>query len=180
MSVIQRVQPGTLYHAVTLLEQGLSAEDRAAIASGVPLEGMAEWMFGMDIRNLWGLWEQNAPLVEWFVKAYGLGHADDISMIVRDSLFARVRRENYDVLETVERCKTYWSKNGFDPLTGQLRSDRLERTSTPLEFLRTSLKRVRKYLQGGNVESSHILELIGICDQALEQTAGVQTQNDTE
>ena len=69
------------------------------------------WHFsgGMAMRNAWGLWTKDAPLVKYF-KRFGIWHADDMSGIIMTCLVRRLKGEPLLVKDQVRAIKAYWAK----------------------------------------------------------------------
>jgi hypothetical protein len=93
--------------AVNVLLNVLTSNDLKAIE-----KNQTDYRFisllGKDIRNNFKLWELDNPLVLWFKKTYGIDHADDISEIIINCLFAKVKKQKYDPSKDVLRIKDYW------------------------------------------------------------------------
>jgi hypothetical protein len=74
--------------------------------------GLALWC-----RNNWFLWEPKTELVEWFRNNLGLGHADDMSSILMESLSRKVNGKDIDLAGQVNFYRGHWATEGIDPLT---------------------------------------------------------------
>ena len=109
------VVPTSLDQALKMLIDGLSDEDRRYIQE-LPSHSI-HFSSGMWLRNNWSLWDKETPLVKWFIKNLGLGHADDISGILYGMLWAAVRSGKFDLDGEVERYKKHWAMYGVDPIT---------------------------------------------------------------
>jgi hypothetical protein len=48
---------------------------------------------GMSIRNNWALWERNSPIKLDAIEKYKLGHADDISGLIFEWAFVKIRNK---------------------------------------------------------------------------------------
>lgn len=106
--------PVDLTEAVAILESWMTEADKEKIRNSDP--ACYHHGFGTNVRNKWHLWERNTPLVQWFISTYGIAHADDISGIMMNSLWAKVRNEYYDPRIDVQRYKEHWARMGYDPL----------------------------------------------------------------
>jgi hypothetical protein len=107
--------PETLEEAVDRIYSHLSDEDRPYFKD----ESSFGWMhhgLGQHLRNEWGLW-RGSPLKDYFMTTYGLGHADDMSGIILDSVRSKVLNKSFDIEKEVRRYKEYWGRQGVDPLT---------------------------------------------------------------
>lgn len=67
---------------------------------------------GMQIRNSFGLWQPKTQIHQWFVKTYGLDHADDMSSIILDSLHRELNGLPRRDKEVAEKCHAHWKKYG--------------------------------------------------------------------
>ena len=113
--------PATANEAITeIVDYGLSPEDLDFIRSNDSVT--VHMSAGMSLRNSWSLWEKDTPLQKDFQKRFKLfGHADDISGIILEGVWAIVKGED---LETVLKNKAdsmrqHWLKHRVDPLTGE-------------------------------------------------------------
>lgn len=112
---VQPEVPATLDEALDALERGMDGREREDfIERGA--DGLHHSL-GRMIRNQWRLWEDGTPLREWFRREHGLGHADDMSGIVIESLVRRVRRQPIELPRQVEVYKRHWTERGVDALT---------------------------------------------------------------
>ena len=64
----------------------------------------------MYLRNEWSLWEKDTKCVVWFKKNYGLDHADDISSIIMECVFADIRGEPRKDKELAKSYIEHWKK----------------------------------------------------------------------
>ena len=76
---------------------------------------------GMAMRNGWGLWRKESPLVQEFIKLTGLfGHGDDISGSIQRG--AEALNKGGDAMTAIrdyaEVCRSHWAHSGLDPKTG--------------------------------------------------------------
>lgn len=70
--------------------------------------------FGMSIRNHYGLWDTTSPLHQWFHKELGVVHADDMSGIIMDALWHKVKDLEYDPSETIRKYTEHWAEYGLN------------------------------------------------------------------
>lgn len=78
--------PVNLEEALTILKEGLSAEDIKEFKRPSFSPTQIHFSVGMMLRNLWTLWDKQSRLVLWFKNRYGVDHADDVSAIIIDCL----------------------------------------------------------------------------------------------
>ena len=100
--------PKTLTEALEQLETKIDCADLERLKKeGVP----PTWHFsgGIAMRNAWGLWTKDAPLVKYF-KRFGVWHADDMSGIIMTCLVRRLKGEPLLVKDQVRAIKAYWAK----------------------------------------------------------------------
>lgn len=109
--------PNTLEDAVELLKFELPEETRQRIREDHGLLALS-WhhSLGQAVRNDFGLW-LDSPLAKHFEDTYGLGHADDMSAIILDALFADIRGLPYDANEAARSYREYWIGRGISPRT---------------------------------------------------------------
>lgn len=72
-------------------------------------QGMGSW-----IRNSWNLWSKNCILVEYF-NELGIYHADDMTDIIFQSMFAKVKETEYDMMNHITELRNHWKSLGEDP-----------------------------------------------------------------
>lgn len=107
--------PVNLDQAVEMLYNSLDEQDKDFILHQTP--DSIHFSQGMWLRNNWSLWQRETPLVQWFIKTLGIGHADDLSGTINAALWAKVRGEVFDVNEHVKKYKVHWNMMGVDPIT---------------------------------------------------------------
>jgi hypothetical protein len=77
---------------------------------------------GMSLCNNWHLWDKESPLNIDFRQRYNLfGHADDISELLYNAIWAKVRGKNIEkaINDTVTKYRKHWAGQGLNPLTGR-------------------------------------------------------------
>lgn len=109
--------PETLEEAVDRIIDACDEKDLQSIKEGLEPNHL-HFGLGMSLRNGWNLWH-NSVLAQWFKTYLGLGHADDMSAIILESVFAKVKNNYYDIFKTVSRFKKHWYTNFTDPLSLQ-------------------------------------------------------------
>lgn len=77
---------------------------------------------GMAMRNEWGMWEKNSPLITDMRGRFCLfGHADDCSGLIMEGVTALV--EGRDMQKAVNTMALqyfqHWRKQGINPVTGK-------------------------------------------------------------
>lgn len=112
--------PTTLIEAIELLYNGLSDEEKTFIKGNNPAR--FHHFTGMAIRNNWGLWKKNSPIVKELQNKYGLfGHGDDCSGLILAGLWTKVG--GGDVEKTLaDEAKGYiahWKRSGINHATGE-------------------------------------------------------------
>lgn len=109
-------KPTTLEEAVEILESQLTSDDVNFIKENS--SASIHFFFGMNLRNAWGLWVKETPIVQWFINNFSIGHADDISGMILSALFAKIKGEKFSAKSEAERYKQHWATMGVDPITG--------------------------------------------------------------
>src|ERR1039457_1914033 len=87
-------RPRTVTEAVDLLTNSINSEERELIRNSE--EPNCHFGIGMSIRNNWGLWERNNPIVLDAIKNYKIAHADDISGLILAWTFALIKGEFFE------------------------------------------------------------------------------------
>lgn len=108
---------------------GLTAEERQTLIEDKPVDyghGMvrrpsADLHHGlmMELRNYWGLWNPDAPIVQSCLNTYGVSFSDDVSGLIMDGFLAKLRGKSFDAHAAAERYKEHWRSLGCDPATGK-------------------------------------------------------------
>lgn len=120
MPINLKVVPKTVDEAINSIVDGLDPTELEYIKNN----GQAYQHFttGMAMRNEWGLWKETSPIKLDFQKRFNLfGHGDDISGIILDGVWAKVRGDNVErtLLKAAERFRFHWRKSKVDPETGK-------------------------------------------------------------
>ena len=93
MSRMQDEYPRTLHEAIGVLISHMTEEEKEIIR-GLDREDLVELYFsaGLDIRNKFGLWNDNYELLI----SCGWIHPDDASMAIIDAVWQALRGEQID------------------------------------------------------------------------------------
>lgn len=65
-----------------------------------------------NLRNAWGLWDEESPLYKYF-KGIGIAHADDMSSIIFHSLHRVLNGKDIDLTGQVKHYQDFWKKRGY-------------------------------------------------------------------
>lgn len=114
MNINPDVVPSDLESAVQLIVDGLEDGDRDFVVANDSVA--AHHTLGQAIRNGWSLWDHTKPLATWFRRNLGLGHADDMSGVILERAWCRIRGTEHDLEAQVHRFKLHWERMGLDPL----------------------------------------------------------------
>lgn len=101
--------PDTIAGAVQHILDNLTESEREAIRRS-PGSHTVHHTIGQHFRNSWSLWEPDTPLKRDAVATYRIAHADDISGLMLEWVWARVRGEDFDPREHVEHYHAHWAK----------------------------------------------------------------------
>lgn len=107
-------QPKTIKEAVNLIVQNLDAEEKKNICESDP--GFFHHSAGMSMRNNWSLWERDTPIKLDAVKTYGIAHADDLSGLIMEWVWATVRGEVFNPQVHCQRYHEHWKQAGTNSL----------------------------------------------------------------
>ncbi len=107
--------PTTIVQAVDCLIASLTEDEVQNIKSDLDYSE-CHHSAGRFIRNNWSLWEKDTPLVKDAIKTYGIAHADDISGLIFEWAFAKVRGVDFDPSLLVEEYRKHWKEFGTTPL----------------------------------------------------------------
>lgn len=110
MNLNQDKVPINLEEAVTILKEGLTAEDTAEIKKPKFNAAQVHFSVGRMLRNEWTLWDKETILVKWFERNYGLTHADDVSGLILDCLVRDIRGEPRQDKELANKFIEHWKK----------------------------------------------------------------------
>lgn len=105
--------PSTVEAAVQGVVDALDENEKTVIRSFADLSSATcHHGTGRFVRNNWSLWEPDSPLKRDAVEKYGIAHADDISGLIFEWAFARVRGEEFDPVAYCERFHEHWRRYG--------------------------------------------------------------------
>lgn len=114
--------PKTFDEAFDRIYLNLDASEKALIRQ-YDTAALIHFTTGMALRNAWNLWGTqpgvSTELKEDFIKRFKLGHADDMSAILLDAVFSKVKGDPFDYPAEVQKYHTHWAKQGVDPVTMQ-------------------------------------------------------------
>lgn len=91
-------KPENLKECIEILDNTISESDKEKIKKMPMLDFVISQHFGMamDIRNAWGLWDENSSLFEYFKKHLFYFHPDDISGDILRIFYNHLKGENID------------------------------------------------------------------------------------
>lgn len=101
-------KPTTIPEAVDTIVSLLSEEDKDYVRKNP--HPRYHFFSGRIIRNNWSLWEQDSPLVQDALKNYGISHADDVSGLLFEWAFAKIRNQPFDPHELAKTYIEHWKK----------------------------------------------------------------------
>lgn len=112
---LNKYSPNTLDEAVSIIVNNLDDEETELIREkGAPV---THFTFGMQMRNEWGLWEENSTLAKFFKNNYQLGHADDMSGMILFGVTNTVRGGTPDYEGRKKVYHEHWARFKVDPIT---------------------------------------------------------------
>lgn len=87
--------PSSIEQAVDMIVDTLDDEDRETIKN-MNSSSSVHHFVGRFLRNSWSLWKNDTPLKRDAVATYGIAHADDISGLILEWVWCRVRGVEFD------------------------------------------------------------------------------------
>lgn len=72
----------------------------------------AHHSLGRSIRNNWLLWKDDSVLRDWFRDNLEIGHPDDISCIILESVKSELSGKTYDPSPAIKRFHDHWANYG--------------------------------------------------------------------
>lgn len=99
--------PATVEAAVDAVVDALSDSERHLISMAMT-PAVVHHTAGRFIRNSWSLWSPDSPIKRNAVERYKIAHADDISGLIFEWVWAKVRGTPFDPLEHVEGYHLHW------------------------------------------------------------------------
>jgi hypothetical protein len=100
--------PTTVLEAVNNIVNGIDAEEKKTMLE--TQSGEHHFFGGMALRNSLGLWEKDNAVKRDAVATYRIAHADDLSALILEWVWALVRGEKFDPQETCQRFHDHWKK----------------------------------------------------------------------
>ena len=116
MNINQDIVPSTIERAVDHIVESLSDEEKQAIFEEPTNSWACYHAIGRYIRNEWSLWEPDSPLKRDAVETYGIAHADDISGLIIEWVFSKIKRHEFDPIKHVQIYHEHWVAAGTDSL----------------------------------------------------------------
>lgn len=110
--------PATLEEAIDKVIAGMDPASVEFVLNPDSTPGSVHFFTGMSLRNEWGLWADSV-LAQHFKTRFGLGHADDMSGMILQGVWNKVRGVPYDIDADVIRYRRFWLQQGINPLTQQ-------------------------------------------------------------
>lgn len=68
---------------------------------------------GRFLRNIW-IYVDDSPLASWFYRK-GIRHPDDMSQIVIESTFRKIKGEDVRLDKQIEHVRSFWESKGINP-----------------------------------------------------------------
>lgn len=116
--ILEEHQPRTLKEAVNAIYYSLQDNEVEFIKKHkFQATALIHHGLGRELRNKWGLWDKDSILYKFFVIEFGIGHADDMSGLILDSVVATVLNEEFDPVEKAEYYRNYWIEQKINPIT---------------------------------------------------------------
>lgn len=112
MDIADLPQPKDIDDAIEILVSAATTEDKVSIREAESvgaIMGVTHHSFGMALRNHWKLWFRDTPAVEVTEKKYGVSHADDVSGLIMQGFFAKVRGETFDFEAEAAGYRAHWA-----------------------------------------------------------------------
>jgi len=66
--------------------------------------------FGTAVRNYFGLWFEESPVVQDIYKRYGVKHGDDCSGLILQGAIAKMQGTTFDFEKEAKSYKEHWKK----------------------------------------------------------------------
>ena len=110
MEIIKRYIPANLEEALLELNKVILDSIRLDIITTNISHIHYHFSLGMLIRNKWRLWKQST-LTSYFNKL-GITHADDMSSIILEAYFAKLRNQPFNLEDKIKYYQNFWEKQG--------------------------------------------------------------------
>lgn len=104
--------PSTIEEAINHIVESLDEKECEFIRSSGD-SVVIHHTVGRYIRNNWSLWSPDTPLKRDAVETYQIAHADDISGLIFDWVYAKVQGIPFDPQECCERFHEHWAQAQF-------------------------------------------------------------------
>lgn len=106
--------PSNFLAAANAVILALNEEELELVRSGAIPASAAHHTVGQMIRNAWSLWNTQTPLVRFFRETYKVQHADDVSSIIIEGAFAKIKGERFNPHERARACAKHWEDMGLN------------------------------------------------------------------
>ena len=100
--------PSTIEEAVDMLVEALSSEDKEMIINDVNFD--YHFSSGRKIRNNWRLWDKNSPIKLDAIKTYKIAHGDDLSGLIFEWAFNKVKNKTFDPIKYCNIFHEHWRR----------------------------------------------------------------------
>ena len=125
MNIDQDKIPSTMDEAVDQLIQSFTEDEKDLLRKTSPSH--YHFTLGMYLRNNWSFWE-DTPLRRDAIKRWKIAHADDLSGLLFEWVFAKLKNESCDPNIMVQRYHNHWKKYN----TTSLEASNLDENGQPL------------------------------------------------
>lgn len=112
------ITPSTLDEAVGLIVGSMSETDKEYVR-GEKDSCSVHHSVGRGIRNRWIHSQTESPLREWFRTELKLIHPDDISGVIMEAVWCKIRGKSFDAAALSKKYIAHWKAEGYDPMTGE-------------------------------------------------------------
>lgn len=107
--------PSTIDEAVNTIYTNLEQKDIDFIKESKSPSSV-HMTLGRFLRNSWSIWEDDTPLKRDAVAKYKVAHADDISCLILEWVWAKVREIEFDPQTVIDRINRHWQNQGTTAL----------------------------------------------------------------
>jgi len=110
---LKKYTPNDLEEAVTAIDIITEeSSDKIAWINSEENDALAEahHSLGQNIRNAWGLWDENSVLHLWF-KENGIWHPDDMSSIILTCFHREKNGKKWKLKKQIKFYKKFWKNN---------------------------------------------------------------------
>lgn len=116
MKLNMDVVPSTVQHAVDLVIEALTTDERGQVVTDQIVGYELHHGLGRYLRNHWSLWEIDSPLKRDAAMKYGIAHPDDISGLILDWALHRIKKLSFDPHEYCRTFHEHWARHGTTSL----------------------------------------------------------------